>query len=123
MLFKDNFYTITAHSPSESGHSFGIELNAAHSIFEGHFPNNPVTPGVVQMEIVKELLCEATGRNLALKKMGNCKFLAILNPATDAGVNIDLKITEGEDNEIKASAVIKNDNAVYLKMSASYFPQ
>ena len=33
-----------------------IELNASHQIFDGHFPNNPITPGVIQLQIVKELL-------------------------------------------------------------------
>ena len=122
MLFKDHFYIILTSNKEEDTHTFSVQLNADHDIFKGHFPDNPVTPGVVQMEIVKELLMESSGKELALKKMGNCKFLAILNPETDAAVDVVLKISDGEEGELKASAIIKNNSAVYLKMNASYFP-
>jgi len=122
MLFKDNFYTISSSNREDESHTFSIQLNPDHNIFEGHFPDNPVTPGVVQMEIVKELMKESTGMVLNLKKMGNCKFLAILNPKVDANVDVLLKISNGEDKEIKVSAVIKNAETIFLKMNASYFP-
>jgi 3-hydroxyacyl-[acyl-carrier-protein] dehydratase len=122
MLFKDNFYTLKSSVKEDESHTYSIQLNPDHSIFEGHFPDNPVTPGVVQMEIVKELMNESTGTKLNLKKMGNCKFLAILNPKTDANVDVILKISKGEDEEIKVSAVIKNAETFFLKMNASYFP-
>ena len=52
MLFQNNFYTVKSEDLSESTANFNIELNGDHKIFEGHFPDNPITPGVVQMEIV-----------------------------------------------------------------------
>jgi len=122
MLFKDDFYTVSSSNKEDESHIFSIQLNPDHNIFEGHFPDNPVTPGVVQMEIVKELMKESTGMALNLKKMGNCKFLAILNPKVDVKVDVLLKISNGEDGEIKASAVIKNAETIFLKMNASYFP-
>lgn len=122
MLFKNNFYTILDSNKEDGTHTFTIRLNAEHSIFTGHFPGNPVTPGVAQIEIVKELMTESVGKKVHLKKMGNCKFLAILNPDKDQEVEVVLKITAGEDEELKATAMIKNDSMIYLKMNASYFP-
>ena len=122
MLFKDNFYTITSKSEHEENHIYSLQLNAEHAIFEGHFPGNPVTPGVVQMEIIKELLQESTGKPHQLQTMGNCKFLAILNPETNAEVDVTLKLSEGENGEQKLSAVIQNASTVFLKMNAAYLP-
>ncbi|MDX2361714.1 MAG: 3-hydroxyacyl-ACP dehydratase [Crocinitomicaceae bacterium] len=120
MLFKDDFYTIISSSQDEEAVTFAIQLNAEHAIFKGHFPDNPVTPGVAQMEIVKELMKVHTDKDLALKSMGNCKFLAILNPENDADVNVWLKISEQEDGSLKVAAVIKNETTSFLKMSAIY---
>ena len=122
MLFKDNFYQILSSSQIDDTFVFSIEINAGHSIFKGHFPGNPVTPGVVQIEIIKELSIEATGKIISLSTMGNCKFLAILNPNTDSKVDVILKISESNENEIKVNAVIQNASTIYLKMGANYLP-
>lgn len=122
MLFKNNFYQILSSSQEDETYTFSIQLNADHAIFKGHFPGNPVTPGVVQIEMIKELTIEATGAKIGLKTMGNCKFLAILNPETDAHVDVILKISTGEENEVKVNAVIQNSSAIYLKMGATYLP-
>ena len=55
MQFKDDFYTIEASTHDEDTLVYSIVINKDHDIFNGHFPSNPVTPGVMQMEIVKEL--------------------------------------------------------------------
>lgn len=119
MLFKNDFYRITSTSDHDGQDVFSIELNPNHHIFEGHFPDNPVTPGVVQMEIVKEMLEEKMGKRYRLSTLGNSKFLAILNPASDAVVDVVLKITEDEE-ALKLTAVIKNEDNTFLKMNASY---
>ena len=55
MLINDfyNCHDIEAH---ENEYGCRIVFNAAHDIFKGHFPGQPVVPGVCMMEMVKELL-------------------------------------------------------------------
>lgn len=120
MLFKDDFYTILSTTEEEQTIDFLIELNKEHPIFKGHFPGNPVTPGVAQMEIIKELVQTAKNKTIRLKSMANCKFLAILNPEKNAKVNVVLKFSETEDDTIKINAIIKDTETSYLKMSGSY---
>lgn len=118
-MFNNNFYSIEAKNVENDQHVYSIMIDAKHTIFDGHFPNNPVTPGVVQMEIVKELTGDAIGNPVGLNTMSNCKFLAILNPEENPSVDVQLKITKEED-EIKVNAVIQNENGAFLKMSAVY---
>ena len=55
MLLKD-FYSIEKLEKTDEGkYMASIFLNSAHAIFKGHFPGNPVTPGVCMMQIIKEL--------------------------------------------------------------------
>lgn len=122
MLFKDSFYTVSSSSETENGNSFDIKIDPAHPIFSGHFPGNPVTPGVVQLEIIKELTGEATGKTCKLTEMANCKFLKVLNPQEDSEVTIELRITE-EDDSAKVNAIIQNENGIFLKSSATYLLQ
>jgi len=120
MLFKDDFYIIESSRVEEDTCIFSIKLNKDHIIYKGHFPGNPITPGVVQIEIIKELSSESLKKLISLDSMGNCKFLAILNPNSDGQVDVVLKISELEDKKIKVIAQIQNKSNVYLKMNAVY---
>src|SRR3989338_1853709 len=120
MIFKDNFYSIESHTSEGNEHLFAIRIDGKHRVFEGHFPGNPVTPGVVQLEIIKELLGELIQVPLRMKTMANCKFLAILNPETDAAVTVALKVIEEDVQHWKVTASIQNEANTYLKMGASY---
>lgn len=121
-MFKDQFYRITNHKQEEDTEVFSIEIEKSHAIFNGHFPGNPVTPGVVQMEIIKELVGEVIGVKMNMVSMSNCKFLAILNPEGDAAVDVQLKLSQGDAGEWKVNATIINSANTYLKMSAIYLP-
>jgi 3-hydroxyacyl-[acyl-carrier-protein] dehydratase len=120
MILKDNFYTINELEFVENKIQASIKIDSNHSIFEGHFPNNPITPGVVEMEIVKEIVSEGIKKTLKMSKMSNCKFLAILNPLNSSEVNVNIDVLEQENNRIRISAQILDQQTVYLKISAEY---
>ena len=96
-----------------------VVINASNAIFEGHFPNNPITPGVVQVQLVKEILEEELKQSLSLKTMGRCKFLAILNPETTPEIEVEITMTETEEG-LKINAVGKHLDVNYFKFSALY---
>ena len=114
MILKDNFYTINELEFVENKIQASIKIDSNHSIFEGHFPNNPITPGVVEMEIVKEIVSEGIKKTLKMSKMSNCKFLAILNPLNSSEVNVKIDVLEQENNRIRISAQILDQQTVYL---------
>ena len=66
MLINDFFKVLESNNTDNTLVSL-VKINAQHTIFDGHFPNNPVTPGVVQLQMVKELLEQNLNKNLALK--------------------------------------------------------
>jgi 3-hydroxyacyl-[acyl-carrier-protein] dehydratase len=119
-LFKEQFYSIISMSHTENEFNFTIRINANHAIFNGHFPGNPVTPGVVQMEIIKELLSEGLGKTVQLLSMSNCKYLAILNPNECGNIEINIAPTEQENGSLKAVISIKNDEITFLKAVGVY---
>ncbi|WP_426274476.1 3-hydroxyacyl-ACP dehydratase [Chryseobacterium sp. S-02] len=114
------FYTLESYEQAENG-SFtaNISLNKDHDIFKGHFPGNPVTPGVCMMQIVKELTEEFTGKKLFLKSASNVKFMAIINPFETPDLTLQLDINEGEE-EIKVKNTTSFGETIALKMSVNY---
>lgn len=119
-MLSDSFYTVQSFESIENKIIAEIQLNAQHPIFEGHFPKNPITPGVVQMEIVKELISKAIYKKVGLKSMSSCKFLAILNPNEHPIVQINIQLSDSENGEKKANAVIQNEEITFFKMNGVY---
>ena len=120
MLLHNDFYAIAASSSEEDTYNFTVHLNPVHHIFDGHFPGNPVTPGVVQMEMIKELLSIALDKKMSLKSMGTCKFLAILNPNDTPDVEVAIKTSLSEEGTTKVTASIVAGETSFFKMNAVY---
>lgn len=118
-ILKD-FYTV--NGIAENGvqkYNASITLNPEHEIFKGHFPGNPVTPGVCMMQIVKEISEQLTAKKLLVASANNVKFMAIINPEQTPELSLDLEISETEDN-IKVKNTTFFGETIALKMSVNY---
>jgi len=113
-----NLYTITAldHAPGQITST--LQIDAAHPVFEGHFPGSPVLPGVVQLEMVKAVLSKALGRTFALTEMSTCKFLEVLNPAETRELTIHLRYKGDELLDVSASGT--QSEKTYFKVRANF---
>lgn len=121
MILKDTFYTINHMNETDGVLKIAISIHPAHPIFLGHFPGNPITPGVVQMEIIKELLSIHLNRPVKLKSISNCKFLAILNPLSNPEILIKIKFLPTDDGTIKISGTLGADATVFLQMQSVFY--
>ena len=68
MLLND-FFTINDKVSSETEIWAELYINATHKIFEGHFPNQPVVPGVCMMQMIKEILEQVIGKETDRKSV------------------------------------------------------
>lgn len=118
MLISDLF-TFLSVSYEEGMLEASIKINPAHGLFKGHFPNQPVTPGVVQVQLVKELLESQLNKKLELKTLGRCKFLAVLDPNHTPEIDVLIKVSEA-DGVVKVNASAKKEETTFFKFSASY---
>lgn len=119
-MLAGNFYTILDSQQTEQTFAALLALNAAHPIFEGHFPGQPVVPGVCMMQTIQELLEKGLQRKVLLQKATNMKFLVMINPVLQPQVNTELQYTLQEDGTVRASAVIKSENTVFMKFQGTF---
>ena len=118
MQLKD-FYTVNQLHIEDNLATANITINKDHTIFDGHFPGNPITPGVCMMQIIKELTEEITQKSLFMESSSNIKFMAIINPEKNPDLVLSLDITESE-NGYRVKNITKFDETVALKLSTSY---
>ncbi len=118
MLLND-FFDIQQITQEGNTALCSVSLNLQHSIYSGHFPGNPVTPGVVQIQMVKELLEQVLNQKLSLLNMPRCKFLAVLDPRQTPQFVVKLEISK-QDNLVKVNASGEEGEQVFFKLSAVY---
>ncbi len=64
-------------------------IPADHPSLPGHFPGNPVVPGVVVLDRVIEAIEARTGGPLGALRLPQVKFLRPLLPAQEAHIELD----------------------------------
>ncbi len=116
-----NYYTILNKDIKGQQASYLIELNAAHEIFKGHFPDFPLLPGVVQIELLKDLLERSIGETLELKEAKNIKYLGMIDPKEQQQLKVNIAWTTEAGIKIKAQILSTIEPvSILLKYSALY---
>ncbi len=118
MLIK-GLYTVNEIKNTEQGIIAKVHLNEDHEIFKGHFPGNPVMPGVCMIQLIKELTETAVKKDLFLTVSSNIKFMAIINPVNNPDLIVAIDISEIE-KEVKIKNVTSFDDTVALKLNATF---
>ncbi|MCX7551451.1 3-hydroxyacyl-ACP dehydratase [Xanthomarina sp. F2636L] len=118
MLLKD-FYKINALNVVDNITTAKITINKNHDIFKGHFPGNPITPGVCMMQIIKELTEQIVDKKLFMESSSNVKFMAIINPEKTPNLVLELDISE-TDTGYKVKNSTTFDETVALKLTNNY---
>jgi len=117
-LINDLFQVLESEI-NEGGFIATIQLNPAHIVYAGHFPGHPVTPGVIQMQIVHELSENFIGKGLKLIAMSQCKFLKVLDPIETPQIVVHIEFAkDAELINIKARG--ENGKDVFFKLNAVY---
>ncbi|MCK4662760.1 MAG: hypothetical protein KAT68_07840 [Bacteroidales bacterium] len=119
MLIK-NFYKIVNIKHSNNSIIGKIILNEKHNVYKGHFPAQPVVPGVIQIQIVKEILSETINKNLLLKNAGNIKYLALLTPSENRELNVIIEYKQEDNNDYNVKASINSSNTTFMKLKGVY---
>jgi 3-hydroxyacyl-[acyl-carrier-protein] dehydratase len=107
-MLLNKLYRITSLNASADGSGFmaEIELDASHSIFEGHFPGNPILPGVCTVQIIRELLEQWLRKSLYMTKAGNIKYLGFVNPVTIPLLTFQVNIKPSDSTIISCAAAV-----------------
>jgi len=75
--------------------------------FSGHFPDNPILPGIAQLKMVADLITESGTGELSMSGLGRIKFRKIVRPGDLLDITIicgdkkdqyNFKITCGNDD-------------------------
>jgi 3-hydroxyacyl-[acyl-carrier-protein] dehydratase len=119
-MLQNDFFSFTAPQIEGNSVTTSLELNVTHKIFEGHFPQHPVVPGVCMMQMVKEVVEAAIRKETNLLKADNIKFLNMIDPRENKLLQLNYKFVLPEEGKISIDAQLLNSNATFFKFKGTF---
>jgi 3-hydroxyacyl-[acyl-carrier-protein] dehydratase len=121
-MFLNSLYQIKQilTEGDDSKFSFIIELNPSHKIFNGHFPGNPILPGVCMVQILKELLINYLDCKLILKNAGSIKYLSFIDPMVNNIIHINVEMNKTENGDISCKATLNSESVVFCRFKGEF---
>ncbi len=117
MMLQNELYRISGQRADEATATFVLELNALHPIYQAHFPGQPITPGVVIMEICRELMASHFGRETRLTGAKNVKFLAPLSPVEHPQVEFAVSRVKQDGSAVTATWTVGDGGTMMSRLS------
>lgn len=118
MLLND-FFHIRSSQNEQQTLSATLQINTDHAIFNGHFPGQPVVPGVCMMQMIKEILEKEVQKKLRLKTADHLKFLSIIDPRVHNEIQAEIKSETGSEG-IKVTASLFSADVVFFKCKSLF---
>ncbi|MBW6460460.1 MAG: hypothetical protein K0B08_07785 [Bacteroidales bacterium] len=108
-------HTITRLTKEGNTFTATITLDPGHPVFAGHFPGQPVVPGVFLVEIISSVISQLTGEKMTVKEIANIKFLQMIDPVNHAVLLLDGSIVGEGINMIRVSGRIYTGDVEFAK--------
>ena len=117
MRLEDNFYKINSIEQTENDYKIEVELMQEHPIYAGHFPEQPVVPGVCTLTIIRECIAKVLSKAVAFESIKECKYVSVLIPESGLKIIINISIVEG----VRVKAIVErvDNNQTVLKLKAN----
>lgn len=114
MLIKD-YYTIEGKEMVGESALFHIRLNPECHVYQGHFPEKAVSPGVCNIQMLKELAEELAGKPLCMDNLQQCRLTTLITPDEYPTLTASIRLEEKEEG-YKLRASLGQGEETYLEM-------
>ena len=114
-VYKISDPTLTIDSFTAS-----ISFDPRHEVFSGHFPGQPVVPGVVLVRIVRDVVSQITGRTISLQQAPNIKFLNIIDPGEMQNLSLKGTLQQDEESNLAVNASLSSGETIFFRFKGTF---
>ncbi|HRT06223.1 MAG TPA: hypothetical protein P5204_11050 [Kiritimatiellia bacterium] len=93
-----------------------VRFPAGAAYFAGHFPGQPVVPGVVLIDAAVRIAARATGRPLRLCRLANAKFVQAVGADQEAVFSFSVAPDPARAERLKVSGKWSREGAKIAEM-------
>jgi len=114
-----DLYKYTVNKREEQRIEATISINGKHPLYGGHFPGSPITPGVCQLLMIREILEAERKVPLLMYAARQIKFTAVHEPEAEPEIDATVSFIQRGDRLAVAASLHKN-NKVFLKFKGEF---
>ena len=65
-------------------------------MYRGHFPGNPVSPGVCNIRTIQECACRVAGERLFIATIKRCRLTALVSPSICPELDVEVRLSPAD---------------------------
>ncbi|NDV60702.1 hydroxymyristoyl-ACP dehydratase [Bacteroides sp. 519] len=119
MLLKEFYQVNEKITITDNTWKIRLNLNPQHPIYEGHFPQQPVLPGVGTLQIIREVASSLLSIPVQYTQISSCKFLSAIDPGKTPELELTLTLKEEGNNQWQVKADGETNGEPFIKLKAT----
>lgn len=122
LMLLNSYFTIKEEVKTENGSDFHIALNPQHQVYQGHFPGDPICPGVCSIQTIRECAELALGAKLTISTVSQCRFSELLTPTKNVDLLLKMTLDKSAEGIVKvvASILPEDGETPFLEYKGEY---
>lgn len=96
MKLENYYYELVSMHGDATGGMFHIALRQDCDVYRGHFPSNPVCPGVCNIQVIKECAERLVEKELHIGSIRRCRLTAVATPSACPELDVKISLTPTE---------------------------
>lgn len=114
MLLENKFYRVLSEERGEGlSAKYHLAILPECNVYDGHFPGDPVCPGVCNIETIKECAMILTGETLRYSTIKQCRLTALATPSVSPEVDVQIALSESASG-YNVQATILDEKQTYM---------
>ncbi|MDE5560199.1 MAG: beta-hydroxyacyl-ACP dehydratase [Bacteroidaceae bacterium] len=120
MLLENRYFSVLSEKRGEGLSAvYRLAILPECNVYEGHFPGNPVCPGVCNIETIKECAILLCGEQLRYSSIKQCRMTALATPSACPEIELQVSMTPcGKGYTVQAT--IADENRTYMVLKGQF---
>ncbi|MCQ2350726.1 MAG: hypothetical protein MJ003_02005 [Paludibacteraceae bacterium] len=90
-----------------------VKLNPNCEVYRGHFPNDPVCPGVCNLNMLRECIEHYTNTKLTISDIKQCRYTALITPIKHSVLYFKASVSPMEDG-FSVQGTVYNETETFI---------
>jgi 3-hydroxyacyl-[acyl-carrier-protein] dehydratase len=117
-MMSDYFSILQCESKDSLSGIIRIQLNPDCRVYQGHFPKEPVSPGVCNIEMIRCCAEYIHHHPIRIRKIKQCRLTALMTPHITPQANVTISLQENEQGVYRLTASICEGETTYMTLKA-----
>lgn len=112
---SDSYFKINSREGDNLKSSFHLSLRRDCAVYRGHFPGNPVCPGVCNILMLKQCALKMTETELHLATIKQCRLTAVASPIMQLDMEAEINLAPTAEGQ-SITATLSDSAQTYMKL-------